>query len=274
MSILEKPIIREFLRTISDGNAMGWHELNGGNLSYRLSEEDIDILKPHFKNRYKTDWLDIGVDCRELAGEYFIFTASGKFFRNTLTDPYSHIGIIKICDKGTQWKTVWGFAGGGRPTCELPTHLLNHAVRKKATNGKNRAIYHCHPRAVLTMTFVIPLTARDFSRALWQSMTECVIVFPRGVGVVPWMVPGTTEAAVATGKLMETYTAAVWAHHGLFASGDTLQYAFGLTETIEKAADIHLRALSCDKIIQTISDSELRAAAKAYGQVPNEDFLD
>lgn len=40
------------------------------------------------------------------------------------------------------------------------------------------------------MTFVEPLDARTFSRALWKAMTECVVVFPEGVGVVPWMVPG------------------------------------------------------------------------------------
>jgi rhamnulose-1-phosphate aldolase len=272
MNILETPIMREFIRTAADANRMGWHELNGGNLSYRLTEEEIEAMQPHFT--FDHEFLEIGVECPELAMDFFIFTASGKFFRNTELDPASHIGIIKICGNGTHWSIVWGFADGGRPTIELPTHLLNHAVRKRVTGGKNRVIYHAHPPAILAMTFVLPLSERVFSRALWQSMTECVIVFPRGVGVVEWMIPGTVEAGLETSKKMEKYTAAVWAHHGLFVSGETLIAAFGLMETIEKAADIHLRALSAGRIIQTITDGNLRDAAEAYGQEPNEEFLD
>jgi len=272
MSILNAPVMREFIRTIADANRMGWHELNGGNLSYRITPEDACVLQPYFDMNGEIN--EIGVDCPELENDFFIFTASGKFFRNTELDPASHIGIIQLHAKGTQWSVVWGFSDGGRPTCELPTHLLNHAVKKRVTNGKNRVIYHAHPPALLAMTFVLPLTERAFSRALWQSMTECVIVFPRGVGVVEWMVPGTVEAGIATSKKMETYTAAVWAHHGLFVTGETLINAFGLMETIEKAADIHMRALSAGKIIQTITDENLRAAAAAYGQEPNEEFLD
>jgi rhamnulose-1-phosphate aldolase len=271
MNILENPIIREFIRTVSDGWSKGWHELNGGNLSLRLTDGEITELSAGFN--YTDEYREIGIECPELANDYFIFTASGKFFRNTAAEPLSHIGIIQVCENGTHWRIVWGFAENGRPTCELPTHLLNHAVRKRVTNGRDRVIYHAHPPAILAMTFVLPLSERDVTRALWQSMTECVIVFPRGVGVVEWTVPGTVEAAVATGVKMEKYTAAVWAHHGLFVSNETMHGAFGLMETIEKAADIHLRALSSGGISQTISDEQLRAAAAAYGQVPNEEFL-
>lgn len=96
---------------------------------------------------------------------------------------------------------------------------MNHSVRKAATNGANRVIYHCHATNVIAMTYILPLTDRDFSRALWQSATECPVVFPEGVGVCPWMVPGGAAIAMATSELMKHYQAAVWAQHGLFASG-------------------------------------------------------
>ena len=271
MNICESPIIREFIATCATGWHKGWHELNGGNLSCRLTGEEAARLKEYFT--FDDGWRDIGVDCSALAGEFFVFTASGKFFRHTADEPSTHIGIIEIDGSGAKWRIVWGMEGGGRPTCELPTHLLNHAVRKRVTNGKDRVIYHAHPPSIISMTFVLPLNERAFTRALWQSMTECVIVFPQGVGVVEWTVPGSVEAALATGAAMEIYTAAVWAQHGLFVANETLRGAFGLMETIEKAADIHLRALSAGKIINTISDENLRAAANAYGQTPNEAFL-
>lgn len=66
---------------------------------------------------------------------------------------------------------------------------MNHSVRKASTNGACRVIYHAHTPALIALTYVLPLTAKDFTRALWQS-AECPVVFPGGVGVVQWMVPG------------------------------------------------------------------------------------
>jgi rhamnulose-1-phosphate aldolase len=151
---------------------------------------------------------------------------------------------------------------------------MNHAVRKEATDGANRVIYHAHPPAVIAMTYVLPLTAGDFSRALWRSATECVVVFPRGVGVVPWMVPGGAEIAKATGELMKEYGAAVWAQHGLFCSGADFDECFGLLHTIEKAADIYMRVTSSGQpILQTITDDNLRVIARDFGVEMNESLL-
>ena len=125
------------------------------------------------------------------------------------------------------------------------------------------------------MTYILPLTARDFSRALWQSATECPVVFPGGVGVVPWMVPGGTEIAQATSRLMREYDAAVWAHHGLFVSGPDLDTAFGLMHTIEKAAEIYMKVISSGKaVMQTITDDDLRAIARDFHVTLREEFLE
>ena len=42
------------------------------------------------------------------AGEYFITTGSGKFFRNVEPDPVHSIGIVEINEKGDSWRIVWG----------------------------------------------------------------------------------------------------------------------------------------------------------------------
>ena len=125
------------------------------------------------------------------------------------------------------------------------------------------------------MTYILPLTARDFTRALWQSATECPVVFPGGVGAVPWMVPGGRDIALATSRLMREYDAAVWAHHGLFVSGPDFDTAFGLMHTIEKAAQIYMLVLASGKpVLQTITDDDLRAIAKEFGVTLREEFLD
>ncbi len=273
IDITEQPAVAGFIRMCEDGWLQGWHERNGGNLTYRMTEEDVAAARPAFASEPGA-WHEMGVTCDNLAGEYFITTGSGKFFRNVALAPEKNIGIVEINDAGSAWRIVWGLAGGAVPTSEFPTHFMNHSVRKRVTGGANRVIYHCHATNVIALTYVLPLTDRDFTRPLWQSATECPVVFPEGVGVVPWMVPGGVDIARATSEKMETYQAAVWAQHGLFASGSDFDTTFGLAHTIEKSAEIYVKVLSCGQgVRQTITDDNLRAIARDFGVTLNEAFL-
>lgn len=273
LDILKVPCVEGFMRLCADGWLQGWHERNGGNLTYRMTEEDVIACKPYFKT--PGEWVNMGVTGANQAGEYFITTGSGKYFRNVELNPLESIGIVEINDKGDSWRIVWGLENGAKPTSEFPSHFMNHSVRKEATNGANRIIYHMHATNVIALTYVLPLTDRDFSRALWQSATECPVVFPEGVGVVQWMVPGGAEIAVATSELMKKYQAAIWAHHGLFVSGPDYDTAFGLAHTIEKSAEIYWKVLATGKpILQTITDDQLRAIGHDFGVALNEEFLD
>ena len=273
MAINDLEVIRGYIRVCSDGWLQGWHERNGGNLTYRLRPEEVSDCKKYFKAE-PGEWVAMGVTALNLKGEYFISTGSGKFMRNVESAPQDNICIVELNDKGDSYRIVWGLEKGGRPTSEFPSHILNHSVRKEVTNGECRVIYHAHPANVIAMTYVVPLTSRDFTRILWQSATECPVVFPGGVGVVPWMVPGSAEIAKATSKLMREFDAAVWAHHGLFASGPDFDTTFGLMHTIEKAAEIYVKAMSMGQgIRQTITDDDLRAIAKGFHVTLREDFL-
>ena len=274
-SILETSCLKGFIRMCTDGWQQGWHERNGGNLTYRMTDADVAACRPFF-DRTPREWVKMGVQADNLAGEYFITTGSGKFFRNVEPAPAANIGIVEISETGDSWRIVWGLENGAKPTSEFPSHFLNHSVRKAATGGANRVIYHCHATNLIALTYILPLTDRDFSRALWQSATECPVVFPEGVGVCPWMVPGGAEIALATSEKMKTYQAAVWAQHGLFASGPDFDVTFGLAHTIEKAAEIYVKVLSAGQghVRQTIPDIALRAIARDFGVTLNEAFLE
>ncbi len=274
MGMTDITIVQKYIRMANDGWLQGWHERNGGNLTYRLTKEEVAEMTPFF-DEMPRPWVSMGVTGENLAGEFFLSTGSGKFFRNVITDPEDSICVVEINEKGDSYRIRWGLVNGGKPTSEFPSHYMNHCVRAKATNGEHRVIYHAHPANIIAMTFVLPLTDRDFTRALWKSATECPVVFPGGVGVVPWMVPGGADIALATCKKMEEYDAAVWAHHGLFASGPDFDITFGLMHTIEKAAQIWVLQKSTGlPELQTIQDDELRAIARDFKVQLREDFLD
>ena len=171
-------------------------------------------------------------------------------------------------------RQVWGLVNGGRPTSELPSHLMNHEVKKLATNGKYRVIYHAHTTNVIALTFVLPLEDKVFTRELWEMATECPVVFPDGVGVVPWMVPGGRDIAVATSELMKKYDVAIWAHHGMFAAGEDFDLTFGLMHTVEKSAEILVKMLSMQpNKRQTITPQNFRDLAVDFKVTLPEEFL-
>ena len=260
-----------FIRLAAEGYAKNWHELNGGNLSYRMKESDVAAVCDQLD--MNSPWVEIGAVVPELAAEFFLVTGSGKFFGNVERDPESNIGIIEIDAQGEKYRIVWGLVGGGRPTSELPSHLMNHEVKKQATNGAHRVIYHAHPKNLIALTFVLPLKDEVFTRELWEVMTECPVVFPEGIGVVPWMVPGGHAIAVATSELMKKYNIAVWAHHGLFVSGEDFDRAFGLMHTVEKSADILVKVLAMGGKRQTITVENFRELADAFNVTLAEDAL-
>lgn len=272
MNILDNQFIKDFVKLGNDGFNQGWHERNGGNLSYRMKEEDVEAVREHFNDNGQ--WADIGADVPGLAGEFFLVTGSGKYFRNIILDLEASATIIEISADGKQYIKKWGLPGEGRPTSELPSHLMNHEVKKEVTNDAHRVIYHCHPTNVIALTFVLPLTDEVFTRELWEMATECPVVFPEGVGIVGWMVPGGREIAIETSKLMKKYNVGIWAHHGMFCSGSDFDETFGLAHTVEKSAEILVKVLSISPTkLQTITSQNFRDLAVGFGVSLDEKFL-
>lgn len=272
MKLLNAEFMKGFIRMANDGWEMGWHERNGGNLSYRIKKEEISEVLEDLTNT--SEWKPIGTSVAHLAGEYFLVTGSGKFFRNVIIKPEDSLAIIELDEKGENYRICWGLVNGGRPTSELPSHLMNHEVKMLASGGKHRVIYHAHTTNIIALTFVLPLEDKVFTRELWEMATECPVVFPDGVGVVPWMVPGGRDIAVATSELMKKYDVAIWAHHGMFCSGEDFDITFGLMHTVEKSAEILTKMLSMrpDKL-QTITVQNFRALANDFNVNLPEEFL-
>ncbi len=270
--VTDAKFVQGFMKMCSDGWELGWHERNGGNLTYRMKEEEVREVLPLLDRT--GEWKSIGASVPGLAEEYFLVTGSGKYFRNVSLDPEDSTAIIEIDGKGENYRICWGLVNGGRPTSELPSHLMNHEVKKEVSGGRHRVIYHAHTPNVIALTFVLPLRDEVFTREIWEMMTECPIVFPDGIGVVGWMVPGGRDIAVETSRLMRTYNVAVWAHHGMFCSGEDFDLTFGLMHTVEKSAEILVKVLSMrpDKR-QTIQPQDFRDLAEEFQVELPEIFL-
>ena len=79
---------------------------------------------------------------------------------------------------------------------------------------------------------------------------------------------------IKTAELMKKYDVVIWAHHGMFCSGEDFDLTFGLLHTVEKSAEILVKILSmAPQKLQTITPNDFRALAKDFKVTLPEEFL-
>ena len=257
-NIFEAPFVREMEKTTANMYRLGWDERNGGNVSYLLDEKEV------------AEYLDLnrvirtiptGFDAKPLIGKIFIVTGTGKYFKNVESDPETNLGIVRIGKDGTTAELLWGYKDGGRFTSEFPAHMMSHMARL-AVDPQHRIVMHTHPTYTIAMNAVCPLDEKDFTKRLWKSNTEAVVVFPDGVGVLPCMICGTNEIGEATAAKMKDFRLVVWTNHGIYGTGKTMDEAFGLIETVEKTAQIYM--LTLGHVVNEIPDEVIKGLAKLW----------
>ena len=273
--ILNAKFMREMCLTASNMYRLGWDERNGGNISYMLEESEVAGYLDTDKVLREIPVMGVNsvdADLSPLEGRIFLVTGTGKYFKNVEKDPSVNLGIVKIGKGGGSVQLLWGFEDGGRPTSEFPAHMMSHIARLKV-DPENRVVMHSHPTHTLAMNFVHSLDEKEFTHTLWEMCTECIVVFPEGVGVLPWMLCGTSEIGAATAKKMEQFRLVVWAMHGIYGAGRTLDETFGLIETVEKAAQIYMLTAHLPRK-NTIKDEDMLKLLQLFG-VKNyrKDFL-
>ena len=266
--IFTAPFVEEMRKTTANMYRLGWDERNGGNISYLLNSDEVG---EYLDLNQVIRTIPLGFDATELIGKIFIVTGTGKYFKNVDADPETNLGIIRIAADGTTAELLWGYKDGGKFTSELPAHLMSHMIRLKK-DPSHRVIMHTHPTYALAMTHVHELNDKTFTHTIWEMCTECIVVFPEGIGVLPWMLCGNNEIGIATAKKMEQYRLVVWGLHGIYGAGRTMDEAFGLIETVEKAAQLYMLIAHLPHV-NTIQDHELKAVAEAFGLDYRKEFL-
>ena len=266
--ILNAPFLTEMIRTTTNMYAHGWDERNGGNISMLLDEAEVRKYLD-FPAIVRT--IPTGFTAPELNGKIFLVTGTGKYFKNVQYDPANNLGIVRLAKNGAEAEVLWGFSDGGKFTSEFPAHMMSHVARVRV-NPENRVVLHCHPANLLAMTYVHDLDERAFTRTLWQMCTECIVVFPDGVNVLPWMLCGTNEIGIATAKKMETARLVVWAQHGIYGAGKDLDETFGLIETAEKAAEIYMKIAHLP-LVNTITDEQMHELEAHFGVKARDGYL-
>ena len=238
----------------------GWAERNGGNISVNLttllSEEEKAL--PALVSS-----IPLQEAMTALCGHVFYVTGTGKRMRYVAKDPFANGSLIRIAADGKSYDIL--AEQPIQPTSELPSHLLMHNFLR-AKGRDNRVVLHTHPTDIIGMTHCKPFLDSDkITRTLWSMIPECRIIVPKGVGIVPYEIPGTLALAHATIRQLEEHDVVFWEKHGILAVGEDLIECFDAIDTLSKSAQIYFSARMTGYEPEGMTDQQLDDLVPAFG---------
>jgi len=217
----------------------GWAERNGGNITVNVSSEIDDEIRnlPPISGA-----IPIGRTLPHLKGCYFYCKGTNLRMRDLARYPMENGSIIRILDDCSNYVIVADKPV--KPTSELASHLSMHNyLIGKGSNYK--AALHTHPIDLIAMTHHPEFLKKDvLTHLLWSMIPETRAFCPRGLGIVPYTLPGSFELADATIRELDGYDVVMWEKHGVCAVGENIMEAFDMVDTLSKSAQIYLTAKS------------------------------
>jgi rhamnulose-1-phosphate aldolase len=101
---------------------------------------------------------------------------------------------------------------------------------------------------------------------LWSMIPETRAFCPRGLGIVPYLMPSSVELAEATIRALdEDYDVVMWEKHGVFAVETDILNAFDQVDVLNKAAQIYIAARNMGFEPEGMSDAQMDELKGAFG---------
>ena len=266
MSILEnRPALRARIDRVAEVAGYlwqkGWAERNGGNITINVTEWVDDAMRamPAI-----SEARSIGKTLPHLAGCWFYCKGTGKRMRDLARDPMGNGAIIRITEDCAHYEIVADAPVA--PTSELPSHLAVHDYLL-AKGAPYRASLHTHPIELVALTHCQKWLQKDVAtQMLWSMIPETKAFCPRGLGIVPYMLPSSVELAEATIRAIdEDYDVVMWEKHGVFAVDVDIMDAFDQVDVLNKAAQIYIAAKNMGFEPEGMTRSQMQELSSVFG---------
>lgn len=237
----------------------GWAERNGGNITVNITEfidDEIHKMPAIDKER------PIGTTLPHLRGCYFYCKGTNRRMRDLARDPMDNGSVIRILDNCDSYEIIADKIVA--PTSELPSHLSVHNYL--ISNGSPyKASIHTHPIELVALTHNRAFLAKDVAtKLLWSMIPETKAFCPRGLGIVPYKLPGSVELAQATIEQLADYDVVMWEKHGVFAVDTNIMAAFDQVDVLNKSALIYIAAKNMGFEPEGMSDEQMKEMSAAF----------
>ena len=237
----------------------GWAERNGGNITVNITEHIDDEIRtmPAI-----SDVFQIGTVLPNLKGCYFYCKGTNMRMRDLARRPMENGSIIRILEDCASYVIIADNVV--KPTSELPSHLSvhNYLIEK---GSPYKASVHTHPIELVAMSHNPKYLEKDVAtKLLWSMIPETKAFCPRGLGIVPYTLPGSVELADATIAELADYDVVMWEKHGIFAVDTDVMQAFDQIDVLNKSALIYIAAKSMGFEPEGMSDEQMREMSVAF----------
>ena len=237
----------------------GWAERNGGNITLNITEYVDDEIK---SMPAISEPIAIGMHLPYIKGCYFYCKGTQKRMRDLARWPMANGSIIRILDDCEHYEIIADKAV--MPTSEAPAHLSVHNYLLEK-GSPYRASLHTHPIELIALTHNKHFLEKDVAtRTLWSMIPETKAFCPRGLGIIPYELPGSVNLAEATIKQLEDYDVAMWEKHGVFAVDVDIMSAFDQVDVLNKSALIYVAAKSMGFEPDGMSDEQMAEMTRAF----------
>jgi rhamnulose-1-phosphate aldolase len=153
-----------------------------------------------------------------------------------------------------------------RLTSEFNSHLAVHYDQVMQSGTNFHAVVHAQPRHLTYLSHIPRYQYEPYlNRHLLRWQPELIVNLPEGIGLVPFLVPGSSELMAATLESLRQHRIVIWGKHGVMARSDiSAKRAADRIEYAETAARYEYMNLANHEQGEGLSAEEIRAIAKLW----------
>lgn len=166
-----------------------------------------------------TEQIPLPLAAPHLAGRLIVVTGSGRRLGDVALDPAANLGAVLIDEDGqtgrlhTSPRRLFDHL-----TSEWNSHLAVHddAVERTATNL--HAVVHAQPPHLVYLSHLTDYRDEAFlNQRLLRWEPETIINLPQGIGVLPFMLPGSARLMESNVERLRNHRIVIWGKHGVMA---------------------------------------------------------
>ncbi len=212
--------------------------------------------------------IELPVKVPELAGGIILVTGSGRRLRDIHLNPVVNLACVQIRPGG---ETGSIFTAPGclfqKPTSEFNSHLAIHRDQVTATGTNFHAVIHAQPPYLTYLSHIARYQDETyFNQHVLRWEPEIIVQMPEGIGVLPFIVPGSKELMSATAESLRMHRVVIWSKHGVVSRSEiSAKRASDRIEYAEAGARYEYMNLVNGEAASGLSAQEVAAICASFG---------
>lgn len=246
---------------------MGAAEAAAGNLSICV-RGSLDV----FEYFPEVRMMDLPVSAPDLAGATLIVSGSGRRLRDILEAPAANLACIVVEPGGKMGKMFTSpDCPFRRVTSEFNSHLAVHHDQMRSRDIKLHTILHSQPLYLTYLSHIPEFQDEGYlNRHLLRWQPETILNFPEGIGVLPFLLPGSSQLTIESMLALRDHHLVIWSGHGVMVrADDSMLHALDLIEYAETAAHYEYLNLCAGGRSEGLSPGQIREVSESWGKPQN-----